>query len=198
VRREAGSAPGDVVRIAEYLKPGPDEFAAILPPTLALRLLRWADRPGWRARLTFAMKIRTTTVWRFLQLLLLAKLRRWRRRTYGYRQQQELIERWLEDVITAARLGAALAREVAECASVVKGYGATHRRGAGQLRRLLDTILGAAVAGRLSAGQAADALIQARHAAQADETGAAFDDTLASIETAMKSARTAGQDRAAE
>jgi indolepyruvate ferredoxin oxidoreductase beta subunit len=40
VRREAGSAPGDVVRIAEYLKPGPDEFAAILPPTLALRLLR--------------------------------------------------------------------------------------------------------------------------------------------------------------
>jgi hypothetical protein len=73
-----------------------------------------------------------------------------------------------------------------------------HRRGAGQLRRLLDTILGAAVAGRLSASQAADALIQARHAAQADETGAAFDDTLASIETAMKSARTAGEDRAAE
>lgn len=196
VRRETGSAPGDVVRIAEYLKPGPEEFAAILPPALAHRLLRWADRPARRARLTFAMKVRTTTVWGYLQLRLLASLRRWRRKTFGFQQQRNLIERWLTDVATAIPLGRTLALEVAECASIVKGYGATHRRGAAQLRRILDLVVGAAVADRMSPATAADALIQARHAAQADETGEAFDKTLASITAAIENVRR--HDRAAE
>ena len=142
------------------------------------------------------MKVRTTTVWGYLQLRLLASLRRWRRGTLGFQQQQDLIERWLADVTTAIPLGRAFAQEVAECASIVKGYGATHRRGADQLRRILDLVVGAAVAERMSPDTAADALIQARHAAQADETGAALDETLASIAAAIENIR--AHDRAAE
>ena len=40
-----------------------------------------------------------------------------------------MIERWLGVVREAAARDVALAREIAECARLIKGYGETHRRG---------------------------------------------------------------------
>src|SRR5919198_434298 len=46
VRREVGAKPGEPVVIVDYLKPGLEEFASILPATLGRRLIAWAERKG--------------------------------------------------------------------------------------------------------------------------------------------------------
>jgi hypothetical protein len=64
VRREAGARDGDVVRIADYLKPGVPEVAGVLPASLARRLVAWDRRRIARGRAPFAlpMTVRTDAV----------------------------------------------------------------------------------------------------------------------------------------
>lgn len=129
VRREVHAAPDQPVTISEFLKPGVEEWCSVMPPWLARPLLALAERTGVTKKLNVGMRLKTTTVLGFLPLWLVAKLRRWRRGTYRFRQEQALIEQWLDQVLAAARADYDLALEVADCARLVKGYGDTHHRG---------------------------------------------------------------------
>ena len=71
----------------------------------------------------------------------LAWLKPWRPFSYRYREEQQLIERWLALVGEAARRDAALAFEVAECARLIKGYGETHRRGKANFLAIVDALV---------------------------------------------------------
>jgi hypothetical protein len=90
-------------------------------------------------------------------------------------------------------LGAGLAREVAETARLVKGYAATDARGRANWRRIVSDVVEPALAGALPAEVAADAVLQARLAAQKDPEGDALDRTLAAV-----AQRVAGRRLAAE
>src|SRR5690606_19080353 len=46
VRAGAGAKPDQAVIVTEFLKPGLDEFASILPPSLGRALVGWAERTG--------------------------------------------------------------------------------------------------------------------------------------------------------
>jgi indolepyruvate ferredoxin oxidoreductase, beta subunit len=179
VRAETGAAPGDLVVITEFLKPGLEEICDILPEPLARALFALARRWPALGRIRPGMHLRTTTLWGYARLRALAALRRTRRGSWRFRREQEAIEAWLGHVLRAAERDGALAREVAECARLIKGYGDTHRRGTGSYRRIEAALIVPALQAGAEPSAAAAAIASAREAALADPEGRALDAALA-------------------
>jgi indolepyruvate ferredoxin oxidoreductase, beta subunit len=177
VRAEVQAKPGEPLHIIEYLKPGVEEAAALLPPALSKALLGWAEKRGLTHKLNFGMYVKTTSVSGFLLLRLLAALRPLRRMSARYAEEQALIERWLGSIATAAARDLGLALEIALCGRLIKGYGDTNRRGKASFLRILDTLVegGAVAADR----DRAAAIAKARDAALADPEGRGLESTLA-------------------
>ena len=141
VRREAGAKPHEPVVVVDYLKPGFEELASILPAWLGWRLMGWAKRTGRLDSLHAGMHIKTSSILGWLIMRPLAWLKRWRPHTYRFGVEQQMIERWLRAVRAAAQRDAELAFEIVECARLVKGYGDTHRRGMVSFFSILDTLV---------------------------------------------------------
>jgi indolepyruvate ferredoxin oxidoreductase beta subunit len=140
VRREARAKPGEPVVVVDYLKPGFEEFASILPAWLGWRVSGWVERTG-RSRAGLGLHIRTSSVHGWLLMKVLARLKRWRPKTWRFREEQRAIERWLRAIRANVRRDAGLALEIAECAQLVKGYGDTHRRGKANFTEILETLV---------------------------------------------------------
>ena len=181
VRVEVGAKSGEPITVTEFLKPGLDEFCSVLPRWLA-RLVRWlARRLDANDRFGLSLGVRTTSVSGFLMLWLLAKLKRWRRRTSRYAEEQALIARWLDMVARAARTDYELALEVVECAHLIKGYGETHRRGLSNFLTLMEAVVTPALG---TGGPSAAAVARARAAALSDPDGESLEQTLADLGSA--------------
>ena len=103
--------------------------------------LRLADRyPALGAR-PFAMAVNSRSISGYLRFATLAKLRRFRRKTFRFQEEQEAIEAWLRLIVQAAARSAELAIEIAECAGSIKGYGDTHRRGSGNYDQIVKHVI---------------------------------------------------------
>ena len=178
----ADGKPGEPVAIIEFLKPGIEEMCQILPPRLATAILRFAERRGWIGRFHWGMEIKTTSVTGYLRFLMLAKLRRFRPRTYRYAQEQAAIEAWLRLIVAASAKSAALALEIAECARLIKGYGDTWKRGAANYAEIESRVIRPVLAGQISLPRGIDAIASARTAALLDPEGEALAKCLADIE----------------
>ncbi|HYX45233.1 MAG TPA: DUF6537 domain-containing protein [Sphingomicrobium sp.] len=176
VRREVGAKEHEPVVVIDYLKPGVEEFASVLPHLLGKRLVSWAERRGKLDAYNVGMHVRTSGLPGYLLVRSLAWLRPFRPITYRYREEQALIERWLVLVAEAAKRDAALAWEVAECARLIKGYGETHRRGKGNFLAIVDALVENPPTA--SATEQAQAIRKAREAALADPEGKALGATL--------------------
>jgi indolepyruvate ferredoxin oxidoreductase beta subunit len=176
VRKEVGAKPGEPVVVIDFLKPGVEEFASVLPHFLGKRLVAWAERRGKLDAYNVGMHIRTSGLPGYLLVRSLAWLRPLRPASYRYREEQALIERWLGCVAAAAKRDAALAWEVAECARLIKGYGETHRRGKGNFLAIADALIDNPPTA--SAAEQAQAIRKAREAALADPEGKALGSAL--------------------
>ncbi|MFN3209059.1 MAG: indolepyruvate oxidoreductase subunit beta family protein [Roseovarius sp.] len=144
---------GDVLRVTEFLKPGVEEVASMLPPWFGRRLVGWAKRRGKLDAYNVGMGVRTTSVFGFLLLRGLASMRFYRPFTYRYALERVAIGEWIDLVVDATRIDAAFGAEVCECARIRKGYGSTHRRGTENFEALMDRVVAPAVAeGRSEAG----------------------------------------------
>jgi indolepyruvate ferredoxin oxidoreductase beta subunit len=172
VRKEVGAKPGEPVVVIDYLKPGVEEFASVLPHFLGKRVVGWAQRRGKLDAYNVGMHIRTSSLFGYALVRSLAWLRPLRPASYRYKEEQQLIERWLGLVREAAARDVALAREIAECARLIKGYGETHRRGRMNFLAILDALVDNPATA--DAGQQAAALRKAREAALADPEGQAL------------------------
>jgi indolepyruvate ferredoxin oxidoreductase beta subunit len=190
IRAEAGAAPEDPVIVTEFLKPGLEEICDILPEPVARVLLALGRRWPRLQRMRRGMYVKSTSLWGYGQLRMLAGLRRWRRTTWRYRREQEAILAWLQQVQAAAVRDARLGLEVAECARLIKGYGETYQRGLGNYRRIMAELIQPALAGERDPGPAAGQIAQARAAALADPEGAALGKVLAQF-SGMRDARSA-------
>ena len=84
IAAEMGVKPGEPFTVTEFLKPGIEEMCSILPPGLAKRILAAAERRGFLARAHWGMEVNSASVSVFLRFWLLAKLRRWRPKTYRF------------------------------------------------------------------------------------------------------------------
>jgi len=176
VRKEVGAKSGEPVVVIDYLKPGVEEFASVLPYGLGKRVVQWAEKRGKLDAYNVGMHIKTSGIFGYLLVRSLAWLRPWRPMSYRYREEQQLIERWLGHVADAASRDAALAREVAECARLVKGYGETHRRGKANFLAILDALVENPPTA--DAREQAAAIRKAREAALADPEGQALGKAL--------------------
>jgi len=179
VRREVQALPDQLVKQTEFLKPGIDEFASLMPPWMARPLLRWAEKtPARKKKTHIGMYIRTDTFFGYMQLRMMAGMRWWRRAGYRYKEEQKQIERWLELVRQASAFGRDFGAEVIELARLIKGYGSTHKRGSTNF----DIIVGAVVRPALDAKRGNPAAVKkAREAALADPDGDALAKALAEI-----------------
>ncbi|HTV35104.1 MAG TPA: indolepyruvate oxidoreductase subunit beta family protein [Xanthobacteraceae bacterium] len=179
--------PEQPFTVTEFLKPGIEEFCSVLPPWLATPILTLAERNRWLARAHWGMQVNTASIFGYLRVYLLAKLRAFRPKTYRYREEQRTIESWLRLIAQAAPLSAELAIEIAECARLIKGYGDTHKRGSGNYHLIEKELILPALAGAMPPRQAAEAIANARTAALLDPEGEALGRCLAEIQ--VQSAR---------
>jgi indolepyruvate ferredoxin oxidoreductase beta subunit len=177
---EARARPGDIVHVVEFMKPGPAEILSLLPPSVARRGLALCQARGWMGR-SFPLNVSPTRPLGFLRLRLLAGLQWWRPRTLKHAEERAWIARWLAFVEHGLALGPDVAREVAETARLVKGYAATDARGRRNWDRIVAEVIEPGLAGELPHDLLADAILQARLAAQKDPEGDALDRTLSAI-----------------
>jgi indolepyruvate ferredoxin oxidoreductase beta subunit len=166
-RDEVRAEPGQPVRIVEFLHPRVEEFCGVLPAPLGRfclnspllsRLLGLFARPR---------HLRTDSVLGYTGLYLVAKLRRLRRSSLIFAQEQQHMEQWLDSVRRVAAEDYAAAVELARCGRLIKGYGSTRERGTASLQRILAV---QERAGELPA----DAIAELREAALEDEEGLAL------------------------
>ena len=177
VRAEVQARPHEPVHIIEYLKPGVEEAAAVLPPFLSKRLLAWTEKRGLTHKLNVGIYLKSTSVTGFLMLRLLAAMRPLRRMTSRYADEQALIERWLRVIADSGARDTGLALEIALCGRLIKGYGDTNRRAKAGFLRIMDTLAeGGAFAEDLAR---AAAIAKAREAALADPEGRGLENSLA-------------------
>ncbi|MDG1383833.1 MAG: 2-oxoacid:acceptor oxidoreductase family protein, partial [Burkholderiaceae bacterium] len=78
VRNEAQATPEQLVYVTEHFKPGLEEVASVLPHTLGQRLLSWASK-NQRSQWHVGLHIRSTSLWGYLMLRSLARMRGFRR-----------------------------------------------------------------------------------------------------------------------
>ena len=176
VRAEVRAAADEPVMITEFLKPGVDEVASLLPPTLGRWAIGLADRAGVRYRLNVGMHVSSTRIRGFLPMWLLSRLKGWRPRTLRYVEEQERIDRWLAVIRDALEADYDLAREIVVAGKVVRGYSDTHRRGIRNFHLLMD-----AVPACKAARPPARAFRTLLDAALSDPEGDALDRALATL-----------------
>ena len=178
VTQEVKAKAGDVLKVYDHFKPGVPELAALLPQSLANRLLRWDRARVAKGKVPWALPIKVArhALWGMASLRLLASLRVLRPLGSRYATEQALIEEWLGGVGAATRLSPALGLELARCGQLIKGYGSTNERGKDNLLHILRHVCGPA--SKLPLQERAAAVAQIRHAALQDEAGQALDQAL--------------------
>jgi indolepyruvate ferredoxin oxidoreductase alpha subunit len=181
IAAQMGIKPDQPFAVTEFLKPGVEEFCSILPPWLARPILAFAELHAKFAAAHWGMEINTASLSGFLRFYILAKLRRFRPRTWRYREEQRDIGNWLKLILRAAPLSTELATEIAECARLIKGYGDTHKRGSDNYRVIVAQVIEPALAGQIQLRQAADAIASARTAALLDPEGEALSKCLGEL-----------------
>jgi len=174
VRAEVRADPGQILGITEFMGPRAQEIAGTLPAALGRWVLSSAPLARWLTGFVGARQVRTSTVSGFLLLYVLAGLRRWRRRTLRFRQEDERIVAWLGRIEQLAAANHGLAVELARAQRLVKGYGETHERGLARLGTLVAQVN--ALAAR---PDGAAILARLQEAALADEEGTALARELA-------------------
>ncbi len=165
IRREVRADPKDLVQVREFVKPRVEEICGTLPAGLGRWLLASPRAHRTLARFTAGRRISTSTISGFLTLRSLAALRRLRRGTLRFQIENERIEAWLAQIVEIAPRDYDLAVELAECQTLVKGYGDTHERGWASFSQIT------ALAPKLAGSQAAAHLRALREAALADDSG---------------------------
>jgi len=174
-----------LLEINEFMHPRPQEICETLPAALG----SWLANSGWPRRLLerFTREgrvVATSSLGGFLLLYTLAGLKRWRRGTLRFQQENTRIEDWLVRIARAARLNPQLATEVAHCQRLVKGYSDTHARGTRNFELLMDVVQ------RGGSRLAPATLRELRDAALADERGDQLRNALArhALSVPMKAA----------
>jgi indolepyruvate ferredoxin oxidoreductase, beta subunit len=126
IRAEIGIDQEAPLQVTEFLKPGREEFASLMPFAIGERMMKGHSSSSTSG---LALRLPTTTVFGFAALKALAGLRPWRPRTYRYQYEQKAIERWLGAVEEAIKIAPELSFATAELALLARGYGGVRARG---------------------------------------------------------------------
>ena len=170
VAAEVKLAPGQILRIREFMHPRLEEIAETLPGWMGRALL--GSTVLCRVVGVFTRKgrvIETTSITGFLTLWCVARAQGWRRSSLRFAAEHAGIDGWMARIVALAPAHPALALEVAGLQRLVKGYSDTHARG----RRNFDRLM-ALVPALAPRDDGAPALARLCEAALADDTGLAL------------------------
>ncbi len=179
VAEEVRAEPGQLFGITEFVRPRVSEIAGTLPARLGRWVMRSPRLSRRMAHWTEGKQIRTRTVGGFLLLYGVAGLRRWRRSTLRFQEENARIEQWLSRIEQLAGESYELAVECALAQRLVKGYGETHERGWRHFSLLMEQL--GALARR---PDGAVWLARLQRAALDDEEGVALQRELQVLRTA--------------
>ena len=176
IREHVAAIPDQPAHVVEYFHPRLEEVCDTLPAPIGAFVLRSPTTqklmsPFFRS----GREIKTTSISGFLLLHMLAKFRRFRRGTYRFKNQRELIHDWLDRIINAAVDDYDYALAIARCIEMVKGYGDTYQRGLTRYRAAIEA------AGAVTSANRAAAIRRLHSAALADEKGKVFGDALSTL-----------------
>ncbi len=169
---EVKAKDDDLLKVYDHFKPGVPEFAALLPTTLATKLIAWDRRRVLKGKTPWALplKVGTHSIIGMLSLRTLASFKWLRVRGSRYATEQSMITQWLQGVVQGTQRHWQLGHEIAMCGRLIKGYGSTNERGKDNLLHVLQHL-----AQGEDPQQAASAVKAARSAALADDAGKALD-----------------------
>ena len=184
VKEEVKAGDDQMLSFQEYMHPRMQEICETLPLGLGLWLLKPHALHRVLARLTEKGRVvKTSSLSGFLMLSMVAGIRRWRRSTLRYQQENQRIEQWLQQVKAAAEIDTALATELARCQNLVKGYGDTHARGLKNFHRVTSFV-------KDSLNCMSPMLVaELRETALADEHGKKLEALIASVSPLQGGAR---------
>lgn len=142
VRSEVRAAPDQLLGVTEFMHPRLREVCETLPAGLGRAILASKGLSSFLERFFKSGRyVETTSLRWFLMLRMLAKMRRFRRRSLRFHEETQRIERWLEDVRAAAARDPELALEWVLCQRLIKGYGDTFERGLGNFNAIRSAFL---------------------------------------------------------
>ena len=176
IRAEAEMRDDQILNVTEYLKPGADELAAVLPAGLGAWFLRRVARKGAPGFLGRPQHVATTSLRGYFLMRLLAQFRRIRRSSLRFGQEQEAMDRWLAAMSDALDGSPPYAAALAELPRLLKGYGDTQTRGLRNYESIFASRVAPAVAAKDFSGVAG--LRKAISAALADPDHMALDAEL--------------------
>jgi indolepyruvate ferredoxin oxidoreductase beta subunit len=166
-REEVKAEDDQQVGVVEFLHPRVEEFCGVMPAGLGRYALNSPVLCRVLALFAKPRKLRTNSVHGFVVFYLMAKLRRFRRGSLAYQQEQAHIGEWLNAVKLAAQSDPTLAVELARCGRLIKGYGKTRERGMKNMQRILNIV-------HKASQLPPDSVAALREAALAGEGGDAF------------------------
>jgi indolepyruvate ferredoxin oxidoreductase, beta subunit len=178
IRREVKAQPGDLVQVREFVKPRVEEICGTLPAGLGRRLMASPRAHRALSHFTAGRRISTSTISGFALLRSIAAMRRFRRASLRYSIENQRIEDWLGQIAEIAPRNYDLALELAECQTLVKGYGETHERGWTSFSRI-----SALAPTLIDDPRGASCLRGLREAALADDSGTQFERAISSLRT---------------
>ncbi len=177
LRQEVKISAGQLLYTTEFMRPRVEEVCATLPARLGAYILGSARlRAAVSVLFGRGRKIKSNRLPGFLLLYLLASLKRWRRGSYRFVQEDKQINVWLERIQACLPGQYDLALEIARCADLIKGYGDTHARGLDRFNTIMKHLNGA-----VSTGDSVETVRTLRRAALADEEGVAFTRALSKL-----------------
>jgi len=148
---EVGLQPGQVLTVTEYLKPQAEEIAAILPVKFGQWVRRHVSAGGQLPFVGEGRYLKSTGVWGYWMLRTVAALKRIRRQSLRFQEEQATIAIWLDAMEKALPASTAFAGALAELPRVLKGYSDTQARGQKAFGSIMSQIvLPASAAGRIA------------------------------------------------
>jgi indolepyruvate ferredoxin oxidoreductase, beta subunit len=140
IRTDYKAKPTEPIIVRDFLKPGVDEIAAILPTHWAAKLNAWAKKNN-RTSFGNGIAMATNSVFGLLAMRGLANMRFLRRKSSRFAHEQGLIARWAAALNTALKTDPELAQQIASLPRLIKGYSDTFARGQGNFVRILETLI---------------------------------------------------------
>jgi len=145
IRKDLDAKDHEPLVVTEYLKPGLEEFCGFMPAVIAGPILKWAERNEKLNSFNVGIYLKTSRLHGFLLLWLVAKMSVFRKSGHRFKMEQENINRWLHTIDLAAQISYSFGLQVVECASMIKGYSGTYRKGLKDFNRIIQEIIEPAI-----------------------------------------------------
>ncbi|MCG3146435.1 MAG: hypothetical protein HONDAALG_04501 [Gammaproteobacteria bacterium] len=137
ITRDVGCKKNQLLELEEFFHPRIEEIADIMPSSLG----RWLLSSKIALRIKMGGRVvKTSSICGFLQLYLIAGLRRWRRGSLRFGVEQKRVLAWLENIKAVATTDYELAISLTESQRLIKGYGDTHHRGNANYEAVLGAL----------------------------------------------------------